>query len=102
MGDVYKAAGIEVPAIPKEDRATPTPLKASSVLSQLNMSKRGLQLLQDQIGFEETGSPDYKKLVKDYNDLQVKISNLTVQYEDLKSTEENIDTVDAARKRLVL
>ena len=98
-GDVYKAAGIEVPAIPKEDRATPTPLKASSVLSQLNMSKRSLQLLQDQIGFEETGSPDYKKLVKDYNDLQVKISNLTVQYEDLKSIEENVDTVDAARKK---
>ena len=98
-GDVYEAAGIEVPAIPKEDRAQPTQLKASSVLSQLNMSKRSLQLLQDQIGFEETGSPDYKKLVKDYNDLQVKISNLTVQYEDLKSTEENIDTVDAARKK---
>jgi hypothetical protein len=63
------------------------------------MAKRGLQLLQDQIAFEETGTPDYKKLVKDYNDLQVKISNLTVQYEDLKSTEKNINAVEAARKK---
>jgi hypothetical protein len=98
-GEWYKSAGIEVPEIPKEDRITGVPLKASSILSELNMSKRGLQLLQDQIAFEETGTPDYKKLVKDYNNLQVKISNLTVQYEDLKSVEENIDTVDAARKK---
>jgi len=98
-GDVYKAAGIEVPAIPEKDRVQPTQLKSSSVLSELNMAKRGLQLLGDQIAFEETGSPDYKKLVKEYNDLQVKISNLTVQYEDLKSTEENVDTVEAARKK---
>ena len=103
-GDVYKAAGIKPPkekpkVIPEKDRITGAPLKASSVLSELNMAKRGLQLLGDQIGFEETGSPDYKKLVKEYNDLQVKISNLTVQYEDIKSTEENVDTVEAARKK---
>jgi hypothetical protein len=74
-------------------------IESKNILSELNMAKRGLQLLQDQIAFEETGTPDYKKLVKDYNDLQVKISNLTVQYEDLKSTEENINTVEAARKK---
>ncbi len=74
-------------------------IKSKNILSELNISKRSLQLLQDQIAFEETGSPDYKKLVKDYNNLQVKISNLTVQYEDLKSIEENIDSVDAAKKK---
>jgi hypothetical protein len=73
--------------------------ESKNILSELNMAKRGLQLLQDQIAFEETGTPDYKKLVKDYNDLQVKISNLTVQYEDLKSTEKNINAVEAARKK---
>jgi hypothetical protein len=73
--------------------------ESKNVLSELNFAKRAIQLLGDQIAFKETGTPDYKKLVKDYNDLQVKISNLTVQYEDLKSTEENIDTVEAARKK---
>ena len=96
---VEKPKTEESKVIPEKDRITGVPLKASSVLSQLNMAKRGLQLLGDQIGFEETGSPDYKKLVKEYNDLQVKISNLTVQYEDIKSTEENVDTVEAARKK---
>jgi hypothetical protein len=73
--------------------------QSQTVLSELNFAKRSLQLLGDQIGFKKTGSPDYKKLVKDYNDLQVKISNLTVQYEDLKSTEENINAVDSAKKK---
>ena len=73
--------------------------ESKSVLSELNLAKRALQLIGDQIAFKETGTPDYKKLVKDYNDLQVKISNLTVQYEDLKSTEKNISAVDSARKK---
>jgi hypothetical protein len=73
--------------------------KSKGVLSELNLSKRRLQLLEDQIDFEETGSPDYKKLVKEYNDIQVKISDLTVRYEDFKSTEENINTVDSAKKK---
>ena len=73
--------------------------QSDSVLSKLNLAKRSLQLLGDQLAFKKTGSPDYKKLVKEYNDLQVSISNLTVQYEDLKSTEENINAVDSAKKK---
>jgi hypothetical protein len=73
--------------------------QSKSVLSELNLAKRRLQLLEDQIDFEETGSPDYKKLVKEYNDIQLKISDLTVRYEDFKSTEENINTVDSAKKK---
>jgi hypothetical protein len=73
--------------------------QSKSVLSELNLAKRRLQLLEDQIDFEETGSPDYKKLVKEYNDIQVKISDLTVRYEDFKSTEENINIVDSAKKK---
>jgi hypothetical protein len=98
-GDVYKAAGIEPPSIPKEKQIKPTPLKAKSVLSELNLSKRSLQLLQDEINRQETGSPAYKKLIGDYNDLQIKISNLTNQYEDLNAIEKNVDKVDAAKKK---
>ena len=61
--------------------------QSKSVLSELNLAKRRLQLIEDQIDFQETGSPAYKKLIKEYSDIQVKISNLTVQYEDFKSTE---------------
>ena len=73
--------------------------QSKSVLSELNLAKRRLQLIEDQIDFQETGSPAYKKLIKEYSDIQVKISNLTVQYEDFKSTEENINTVDSAKKK---
>ena len=73
--------------------------ESKTILSELRQAKILLQEVKYQIGFEETGSPDYKKLVKDYNDLDVKISDLTVRYEDLKSTEENINTVDSAKKK---
>jgi hypothetical protein len=73
--------------------------ESKTILSELRRAKILLQEVKYQIGFEETGSPDYKKLVKDYNDLDVKISDLTVRYEDLKSTEENINTVDSAKKK---
>jgi hypothetical protein len=98
-GDVYKAAGIPVPSIPEKDQIKPTALKAKTVLSQLNLEKRSLQLLQDQINFQETGTPEYNKLIKDYNDSQIKITNLTNQYEDLNAVEKNIDKVDAAKKK---
>lgn len=98
-GDVYKAAGIPVPSIPEKDQVKPTALKANTVLSQLNLEKRSLQLLQDQLNFQEIGTPEYNKLIKDYNDSQIKITNLTNQYEDLNSVEKNIDKVDAAKKK---
>jgi len=98
-GDVYKAAGIEPPSIPKKEQITPRPLKAKEVLSELNLSKISIQLLQDEINFQETGSPAYKKLIGEYNVLQIKISNLTNQYEDLNAIEKNIDKVDAAKKK---
>jgi len=75
-------------------------VKSSSVLSQLNLAKRSMQILQDDINREQTGTPTYKKLVADYNDLQIKISNLTNQYQDLKSVEKNINKVDAAKKKI--
>ena len=98
-GDVYKAVGIEPPSIPKKDQIKPTPLKAKNVLSELNLAKRSIQLLQDEINRQETGSPAYKKLVGDYNALQIKITNLTNQYEDLDAIEKNVDKVDAAKKK---
>ena len=98
-GDLYKAVGIEPPSIPKEKQIKPTPLKAKSVLSELNLAKRSLQILQDDINREPTGTPAYKKLTADYNDLQIKISNLTNQYEDLNAIEKNVDKVDAAKKK---
>ena len=98
-GDLYKAVGIDPPSIPKEKQIKPTPLKAKSVLSELNLSKRSIQLLQDEINREETGTPAYKKLVGEFNALQIKISNLTNQYEDLNAIEKNIDKVDAAKKK---
>ena len=98
-GDLYKAVGIEPPSIPKKDQIKPTPLKAKNVLSELNLAKRSIQLLQDEINREETGSPAYKKLTGEYNALQIKISNLTNQYEDLDAIEKNIDKVDAAKKK---
>ena len=73
--------------------------ESKTILSELNRAKILLREVEYQIGFKETGSPDYKKLVKDYNDLNVKISDLTVRYEDLKSTEKNINTVDSAKKK---
>lgn len=73
--------------------------ESKSVLSELNLAKRRFQVLQDQVDFEEYGSPNYLKLLKEYNDLEIKISDLTVQYEDLKSIEKNISTVDSAKKK---
>ena len=98
-GDLYKAVGIKPPSIPVKDRIKPTALKANTVLSELNLSKRSMQLLQDELNRQETGSPAYKKLVGEYNTLQIKITNLTNQYEDLKAIEKNIDKVDAAKKK---
>jgi hypothetical protein len=98
-GDLYKAVGIEPPSIPKKDQIKPTPLKAKNVLSELNLAKRSIQLLQDEINRQETGSPAYKKLTGEYNALQIKISNLTNQYEDLNAIEKNVDKVDAAKKK---
>ena len=74
-------------------------VKSSTVLSQLNISKRSLQILQDQINREKSGTPTYKKLVSDYNALQIKITNLTNQYEDAKAIEKNVNKVDAAKKK---
>jgi hypothetical protein len=98
-GEVYKAAGIDTPSIPEKDQIKPTGLKSKTVLSELNLSKRSIQLLQDEINREETGTPAYKKLVGEFNALQIKISNLTTQYEDLNAIEKNIDKVDAAKKK---
>jgi hypothetical protein len=74
-------------------------LKSSTVLSELNISKRSIQLLQDEINRQETGSPAYKKLIAEYTALQIKITNLTNQYEDLKNIEKNVNKVDAAKKK---
>lgn len=74
-------------------------IKATSILKELNMAKRNLQVLQDEINLEVTGSPDYNKLVNDYVNLDIKIQNLSNQYEDLKAIEENVDKVGAAKKK---
>jgi hypothetical protein len=58
-----------------------------------------MQILQDDINREATGTPAYKKLVSDFNALQIKITNLTNQYEDAKAIEKNVNKVDAAKKK---
>jgi hypothetical protein len=98
-GEWYDQVGIEVPSIPKKDQIKGEPLKANSVLKDLNMAKRNLQVLQDEINIEQPGSADYNKLITNYTNLDIKIQNLTNQYEDLKATEENIDKVGAAKKK---
>ena len=74
-------------------------VKSSTILSELNISKRSMQILQDDINREATGTSAYKKLISDYNALQIKITNLTNQYEDAKSIEKNVNKVDAAKKK---
>lgn len=72
---------------------------SNNLEEKINYARVNLKTIKSTISSTKVGTPRYKELVEQYNSAQIRLNNLNNQYDDLKSIENNINTVDAAKKK---